>query len=221
VSELGIPRPYRGGFEALLELDDAAAQRFSEALDQAPKFAAVADLVERAKSVVPEEQRLQTELVIQALLSVRGQLREMDAGELARDLSESIDLEFDSEQRKGLRERLTPLLKSEALRSTANAVDLLTQNRLNYASSRSFSDVRPVFDDDVHTVPTGAVIVETLQLRTWSKDGSTDILHIAMDESDLREIRDVLDRALEKTETLKTLLRSQQITYFQLDKRKP
>ncbi len=61
--------------------------------------------------------------------------------------------------------------------------------------------------------------MNTLQVDTWDRDGNTDTLHVAMDEADLRTLRDVIDRALRKTATLRELLSQQKLTLFELDER--
>jgi hypothetical protein len=61
--------------------------------------------------------------------------------------------------------------------------------------------------------------VEVLQLQTWNRDGATETLYIAMDEADLIELRGVMDRALDKTATLREMLEEQELTCFELDER--
>ena len=65
--------------------------------------------------------------------------------------------------------------------------------------------------------PDGAVIVETLQIQTWSRVGDTQLVFISMDEADLRQLRSIVDRALEKTETLKRFIAEKGLSYFELE----
>jgi hypothetical protein len=220
MAELGVPRGYRAAFGTLEALEDAAFDRLVTSLSSAPALSPVSTLVELAAPVFGDDRSLTARGLVQALLSAEGLIRLFGAeGEVARGISESADLDLDGEQRRKLQVRLEALLEVEGLRSTAAAVDLLTQNERNYGEARVFSDIRPIFGEAVVEAPTGAVIVETLQLRTWAKDGSSETIAVAMDESDLRELRDVLDRALTKTETLKSMLDRHGTQHFDLDER--
>jgi hypothetical protein len=112
------------------------------------------------------------------------------AERIAEALSRSADLDLSNDEaRSRLGERVASILRTEALSTTAVGVELLTQFPRNYQVSRIFTDIRPLFHDEVEDRPTGAVIVETLQLQTWNRDGSTETLYVAMDEADLLEPR--------------------------------
>jgi hypothetical protein len=95
---------------------------------------------------------------------------------------------------------------------------LQTQNPRNFQSARIVTDIRPVFSDKVSAPPLGAVIVETLQIQTWTRDGSSELIFVSMDETDLLQLRETVDRALVKTRTLSTLLSDQNLPYFELEK---
>jgi hypothetical protein len=64
--------------------------------------------------------------------------------------------------------------------------------------------------------PSGAVIVEMLQLETWSSDGRTDTLRVAMDRADLLELRAAIDRAIKKTDSLRRLMEESGVAHFEL-----
>ena len=81
------------------------------------------------------------------------------------------------------------------------------------------TDIRPIFPQRVEDAPEGAVIVQTLHLDTWDRDGATETYHVAMDEADLRELRDAIERAITKTATLRELLSRTGLKVFELDER--
>ena len=209
-----MPSPWRAAFKDLAALDDDAARKLVDAFSGAGRFPRVEVLVDAARQGMPAS----ADSLVAALLSARS-VRGSTPSEIARDLSRSEDLALESGEQERLQNRLAELLGLEALATTSNAVDLLTQHPQNFRAARVFSDIRPVFGDDVQAPPAGAVIVETLQIGVWSKDGSTDVVYVAMDESDLRELRLAIDRALDKTETLKAMLVSQKLAYFEFSGR--
>ena len=80
------------------------------------------------------------------------------------------------------------------------------------------TDLRPVFDDNLTLPPGGAVIIETLQIQTWSRDGGSQLLFVSMDEFDLRALQSIVQRALDKTDTLKAFIAEKGLSYFELEK---
>jgi hypothetical protein len=219
VAELGVPEPFVRSFLALERLDDETAQTLFERVAAADPFGQVSTLQAIFRDVFPSDLQTEAQRLVPALLSLRGQLRTTPPAQIAETVSNSVDLDLEEQAREHLRDRLLPLLASAALSTTANALELLTQHDRNYQTARVVTDIRPIFADDVHDRPEGAVIVDTLQLNTWDRAGRAEMLAVAMDEVDLRELRDVIDRALVKTSTLRDFLTEQQISCFQLDTR--
>jgi hypothetical protein len=121
-------------------------------------------------------------------------------------LSESTDLNLDDAEREALRTRAQAILDTDVFATTGVATDLQTQHERNYQSARIVTDVRPVFQDALDKAPDGAVIVETLQIQTWSRNGDSQLMFVSMDEVDLRQLQSIIQRALDKTETLKAFL---------------
>lgn len=213
MASLGIPPPYRSPFIELSRLDDAAASEVVGRLEALPAYAPVTDLQRELSAAVGDA----GSGLAAALLSLRGQLRTWTASEIGAALSQSRDIEIDPEARPLLQERTSALLQTAALSSTAVAVDLQTQHERNYQAARVFTDVRPVFADDVEDRPTGAVIVEMLQLQTWTRDGDAETIFVALDEKDLAQLQGVVDRALKKTATLRDFLDEKGLAYFRLE----
>jgi len=219
VATLGIPKTARKPLVALAQLDDVIADALIDALISGPALQPVRDLERRAEDVLPEAERDDFRPLVDALLSLRGGLRDIPLEQIVAGVASSADLDLEADARQLLQLRLHTLLSSEALSSTANAIELLTQNERNYRTARVLTDVRHVFAEDAVEKPAGAVIIEVLALQTWNRDGHAETLHVAMDETDLRELRDAMQRALDKTSNLRGLLREQGMTYFELDKR--
>ena len=63
------------------------------------------------------------------------------------------------------------------------------------------TDVRPVFGSDTKAPPAAAVLVHMLDL-SYQKDGDIKHLYIAMDSMDIDTLRETLDRAETKAESL-------------------
>jgi len=212
---VGIPPQFRAALSALAELDSKRVQDLLSGLAAAGFF----------KSIVELEELMSAEFgegapdAVAALLSLAGMARSIEPGVIAAGASQASNLPVEDGLRNQLRENLQALLESPEIYSTAAAVDLLTQHATNYRGSRIVTDIRPIFSRDVGEPPTGVVISETLELQTWDRDGANKTLHIAMDDADLRELRDTVERALAKSETLRRTLNQQHISVFNLDER--
>jgi len=215
---VGVPPAFRAGLRLLARLPDQEAGELLGRLTDAPSF----QTVTRLEAVVPDALRARdapgADALVTCLLSIGGHPRAAeDVRTLARSISLAPELELGDNEAEVLERRLADLLVIPAIESTAHAIEVLTQNPRNYGSARVLTDVRHVFSRDVTEPPKGATIVEVLQLRTWSLDGSSDTTYVAMDETDLKELRSVIDRALRKTATLRQAMEDHELTYFQLD----
>jgi hypothetical protein len=219
LAALSVPAPYRKALRELATLPDESAERLISGLQNIAPFQTVEELRAVVRDALEQADGELADWLIPALLSLSGQLRGEPGIQLAAVLSESADLDLPSDARTQLRSRMETILATDALKSTAIAVELLTQHHRNYQTARVLTDIRPVFSSDVHDRPNGTVIVETLQLQTWDREGNSETLYIAMDKADLLELRSVIDRALEKTDTIDKWLGTQGIARFELDRR--
>ena len=219
LAQLGVPIPFRWALEAVEQLDAEAAEKLVDNFTAAATFGQIEGLQKAVPEVFPPNRRADAERLVPALLSLLGQLRGTPSGRIAKSVSQSADLELSEEARTRLYERLLPLMASKALSSTANALELLTQQPRNFSAARVLTDIRPVFPEKVEDLPDGAVIVQTLQLDSWTRDGETESYHLAMDDADLQALRDAIDRAMTKTATLRRFLAEAGLPVFELDER--
>lgn len=203
----------------LANLPEADARQLITALEGAPPLQEVGVLEKVVADALTEEHRASAEPLVDALLALGGRSRDLPLDEVMEAASSARDLDLTPEARGLLRDRLLALASMVSVKTTANAVDLLTENERNYSRSRILTDVRHVFADDANERPIGAVIIETLALHMWDRNGEEQTVHVAMDEADLVELQRATERALDKTSNLKQMLSDQQMPYFELDKR--
>jgi hypothetical protein len=218
MAAFGVPPAYREPLMVLAGLTDQDADELIAKIGELPAFSPVSAIQAATVAVLGEDAGPATTQLAFPLLALRGQLRNMQAKEVAERLSESSDLELEPPSRAQLRRRAEAILETEVLSTTAVAADLQTQNPRNFQSAKIVTDIRPVFDDEVKARPRGTVIVETLQIQTWTREGNVELIFVSMDEQDLTQLRGIIDRALFKTKTLRTLLDEQDLPYFELEK---
>jgi hypothetical protein len=218
MAAFGIPPPYRESLTKLAGLPDADAERLIQEIGALAPFSPVSAIEEATSSVLGEGATPAERRLALPLLALRGQLRQMTTDAIAENLSESTDLDLDEAARSNLRSRAAAILEAQVFGTTGVATDLQTLHERNYQSARIVTDIRPVFQDDLAKAPDGAVIVETLQIQTWSRDGGAQLMFVSMDEADLRQLQSIVTRALDKTETLKAFIAEKGLSYFELEK---
>jgi 23S rRNA G2445 N2-methylase RlmL len=102
--------------------------------------------------------------------------------------------------------RLRRLLSLDrTLGITAKAIDVALEHEHTYCQARVLTDIRPIFTRDLSEQPAGAVIVHSLRLRHHVADSVREFF-IAMTQTELDELRNVLYRASDKAATLRELL---------------
>jgi len=109
-----------------------------------------------------------------------------------------------------LKERLKRLISLDRAKLVIKSNNILTQHARTYTSARVFTDIRPVFDDNVEVSPQYAVIVHMLKIN-HIKNRKPQEFVIALDAQDIQQLIDTLERAKKKAETVHTALSSTNI----------
>lgn len=118
-----------------------------------------------------------------------------------------------------LESHLRRLLSSEsALEPLAKAEDLLYTYPRLLQSARVLTDVRPVFSSSGTPKAVASVVAHTLVMDT--NEGGTvkqQQMFVSMDIRDLRKLREVIDRAIAKDESIRDTLKDTQLAAIRLD----
>lgn len=220
MAELKIPESHKGGVLKLLRLSDQSLEQMISALEQATPHLFPQDLssevVSKTKGVSPQD----VSEILDALMSLfySGFHHDVPPEQLAEQVVEAMvetpkDFELSSERQNWFRERLIRVFKIENLLVVAKALSVLQDNEKTFSGARILTDVRPVFGSDIGVAPRAAVIVHMLNLTFYS-EGQLKELFIAMDTADVQMLREVLDRADLKSETLKSVIEKADVKYL-------
>jgi len=124
--------------------------------------------------------------------------------DICESLREQKQLPLDKEAR--LRDRLTRALGIEILNVKAKAIALSNEHEHLFCTARIFTDVRPVYGDDVMAPPAAMTITHTLKIDYHAAGGRTHEIYLGLGSGDIAEIREVLDRAEEKARSIRAAL---------------
>jgi hypothetical protein len=104
---------------------------------------------------------------------------------------------------------------SNSLLITNKAAMLISEHEHAFCSenTRVISDIRAIFPSGEITSPAGAVIIHMLKLAYHQGDDDKEF-YIALDEEDLRILRDSLDRAIAKEKRLREVIKSSKVPYI-------
>jgi len=96
-----------------------------------------------------------------------------------------------------LRENLALILNVKVLQASTKAWTLIGDHDTIYLASRIITDLRPVFDEDLEQPLNASLVTHTIKL-TVRTEGKSKPVYVVADGSDLKELRDSIDRALAK-----------------------
>lgn len=74
-----------------------------------------------------------------------------------------------------------------------------------FESARVVTDLRPVFGDKVTDRPVALAVVHELRVKYYAADGSKEFF-VSLDSSNIKLLREAMERALQKEDTLKALV---------------
>jgi len=126
---------------------------------------------------------------------------------IALKKAETFSGDVDAQWAKLRRFLLAALGLEGTVGTAAKAGYVMTQHERIFAGARILTDVRPIFHLDVSEKPNSAVIIH--MMRITHRDNSENKMDqcFALDSNDIRTLKQLVDRALKKEETLRSLMK--------------
>jgi len=219
MADLTIPERHRNGVVKLLELsEDSFSQMVSALEGVGPKLFPdnlSSQMISKIKGVSPED----VSEIITTIMSLSSHRMHDDstAEELAEQVVQAaieanIPIKSDKE-RITFKDRLLKFFELNTLFVSAKALGILLSNENLFCSARILTDIRPVFGTDPTVAPTAIVMVHMLDLG-YHKDGELKHLYIAMNSIDIDTLREALNRAEMKAESLKPLMKKAGVEFL-------
>lgn len=123
------------------------------------------------------------------------------------DLAGDFDLDF-------VESRLSMYLDIEGQISLISKIrSIYSEHQRIYSSSRVFTEVRPVFDENIENIP-AAIILHNLIIN-YTEDEINKSFSIALDDSDIDTLISSLERAKKKKELIKTSLNKEKLVFVE------
>jgi hypothetical protein len=212
-----IPPAHREAVAALRDMSDEQFDALKTGLAEASPFAGSSGLTAQVTGQNDLESSTVRSIVL-VLLSLYTQLK--FHGWTKEDLATGVSLSEDlppsdgkSDASDKLAKRLEDLLDLESVVTTARALDLVTENEHLFHSARVLTDIRPVFGEDPKQPPSGALVAETLKVEYFD-EGTIHSLFLSLSRGELQNLRDTVDRALMKSDTVHDLLEQIGLSHF-------
>lgn len=148
---------------------------------------------------------------IRTALTINGAIQdeEISPSEIAEGIAKDDELEVNPELRTVLQERLTALIGAESVEVSKKARSLWTGNERNYSNAKIVTEVRPVFyqreeSPDAKKSWSSSVVVHTLQIG-FDCNGKEEKFFTVMDIRDIKQLKAVLDTAIEADDNIKEI----------------
>ncbi|WP_419551185.1 hypothetical protein [Candidatus Poriferisodalis sp.] len=208
-------------FVPVLTMLHEASQESYEALRAAVevlgKPSGIGDFADQA-SQLTEMTGDEAQALLSMLLSTvaRAETSDFELDDLIDEMvaSEKLALEGDDQQR--LAERVLRLADRRSTRVLHKSLELMHEHHSVFLDARIVTDIRPVFGGDVSEGMDAVVLTHSLKVD-FVQEGRRKSFHTALDQSDLRVLKDVLERAIDKATSLRESLESAGLSNLTLE----
>lgn len=223
MSKYSIPVPFRKGFVILSKTDFQLIQEVADILKPLPAGMGIENITKNIKVGLGDKMgENDIEEIIRAFFSLVRFSKEnaIDFNEFIEDITESITIseEFKIEENRLLKNNLLCLYECrDNILLTIKANELLGEFDRLFIDCRILSDIRIIFNEDLDNQKQAAVVVHQLKLD-YVKHGESQQTFFALDSNDLRKLKIVIERALEKDKNIKSNVYQNDFEFIELTK---
>jgi hypothetical protein len=209
----------RRALAELTQLDVKTIEEFRVALEASSFTIRRRDFAATMASAVPST-RTDIEGITSALmflLSYRISQTNLEqfADDVVADMQDAQagDSCIEPESGPALKDRLLTFLQIDALQLRSKASELISEDAKVFQSSRIITDMRPIFSGKNTLELSGGLIVHILKLQFYTATGANET-YVSMDDDDLRELKQVIERAQQKSQLLRAHLMHSKLIDF-------
>jgi hypothetical protein len=212
--QLRVPTSYRATFEWLASIEEPTADAILSVIENTGTLSR-RELVDDATKAAGSSRR-EVDLLVDATLGLVRTLQEGgvplgDPDEVAQAIAGDPALESARVNRDALQQRVSRLLRARSVKRLAKAMDLQADHQNVYRVARMFSEIRPLFNEDLSVDHESVSLTHTLKLEYYNATLDVDNLYLALDSEDLLRLKYVVDREITKLRNLDKLLSDNKI----------
>lgn len=220
VKPLKVPERHLPAFQSLFRMQQDDFAHLLSVLDAAdptntPNSLAESIHQETELSVSSARALLDAVLELVAL----GQRSLSSSGHMAARVAASSQFTDGDDKREEFRERTKQLLGSDLIRLHSKVSSIGSEYERVFVNSQILTDLRPIFNDEVseNPEPEAALLSHTLSLHFIGSDRRHDNFYIVLDDSDLRVLYQMINRALQKASSLRLKLKESGLIHMQTE----
>jgi hypothetical protein len=218
---LTIPERFRSGLVKLATAEDNVVDKLLDSLENSPPTLYSKVMA----SFVAKNHNIEFQYAFEVLQSVLSlySLRESDyfsTEQLVQQVSKALQeeseesLKLSEDEITVFQQRLSSFLKIRgSLAISSKASNLLVEYENIFSNSRVVTDIRPIFHTDIEDGLGGALIVHTLRIGYRTANGRHEFF-VALDQDDVQQLLGDLERAIQKEEFLKSLLKKVEVPHL-------
>lgn len=219
--QLQIPHRFENSLVDFLSMSRDVRKIFMDAIQTAPIMLSQRKL---AKHIAPKIEFDKNKIagIVAMLASLYRTMEDTPIDEFVDDVYDAaitlekistIEIEWDDIKN----DLKTALSSDHTFGVTSKAMDILGHYPNTYCSSRLITDIRPVFGQDTNECPPASMVVHTLRISSHQETQGTTDYYVSLDSQDLKELRRIIERALKKETTLKSVIKDTKMQYLDLE----
>jgi hypothetical protein len=216
MANYSIPNRFLPGFELIHSLDSSQIEEVIRSLN----LINIGDGPNVLADILVENDKIKnvdTNLISRTIFSIINLVQEDDINNIVPELSKSFSLSSQIGNKDNPTElipRLELIIKSSAKISLSiKALQVRSEYKNVIQDSKIITDIRVIFEDNLYADKKNAIIVHNLKLEYLDDQEPRD-LYFAMDKQDLLKLRETIDRALVKEESIRN---SKELSYINVN----
>ena len=202
---------------ALVRLHEMAEEQFdallvaTEAIGRPSGVSAYLDLAHETAGI----ERPEAAILVEAILSMMAYAEDHghDLDEMIEGVSASEQFGLGDSDSRRLAARIMSLIQHGPIRMLQKGAALALEHDRLFLDAQIVTDVRPVFGDDVEEGMAAAVLTHSLRID-FIQAGRNESFYVSLDPLDLKNMHQVVDRAINKSDFLGATLESAGIANF-------
>jgi len=127
------------------------------------------------------------------------------------------DLKFPTDQIPAFEDRIARLLAVTPIAISAKTTSLGMEYERRFCTARILTDARPVFVESPSSRPEAMIITHTLRLTFHDDTDEMREVYLTLNSKDLITLRELVDRAEEKTKSLTSLFAASNVPVVELN----